>query len=218
MSQESIVTSMKLVEWLASKVGGLKMRSDGRALTAAVCFGVAQEHHVAMVSLCTLKQPLHASVFALARPLFEGYLRGMWLAHFATDDQVDSYHEGKIPDTASLIAALDKGLPEGQVSNLSILYKRNWKAMCGMTHAGAEHFGKWNQDGVLEPAFTEDDVGRILDFAARIGVLTIAGVATLSDQPDLWREVLQESKARMPPRYEAGADNPPQSAAEAMGI
>ena len=106
----------------------------------------------------------------LARPLFEGYLRGMWLAHFVTDDQVDRYHEGKIPDTASLIAALDKGLPEGEVSNLSILYKRNWKAMCGMTHAGAEHFGKWNQDGVLEPAFTEDDIGRILDFAALVSV------------------------------------------------
>lgn len=203
MTMEARGKSIRLVEWLAAQVDGIHLGGDVRSRTAAVCFGVAQEHHAAMVTLLVLKQPLYASVFALARPLFEAYVRGMWLAQCATDEQVERYHEGKIPDTVSLITALEKLQGGGDVSNLRKIYERSWRAMSGMTHAGAEHFSKWSDGQVLEPAYTDDDIGRILDFAARIGVLSTAGLATLSNDGELWRRVLAEGRPLMPPGYDA---------------
>ena len=203
MTIEARGQSMRLVEWLAAQVSGIRMGGNVRTRTAAVCFGVAQEHHAAMVTLVILKQPLYASAFALARPLFEAYLRGMWLAHCASDDQVDRYHQGRIPDTASLIAALEKLQGDGEVSNIRRLYERSWRAMSGMTHTGAEHFEKWSDGEVLEPDYTDDDVGRILDFAARIGVLSTAGLAMLSSEELLWRRILEDARPLMPPRYDA---------------
>lgn len=206
MTLDARAMSMRLVEWLAAQVGGVRLGGDIRTRTAAVCFGVAQEHHAAIVTLLILVQPLHASAFALARPLFEAYVRGMWLAHCASDEQVERYHQGKIPDMASLIAALGKLRGGEEMSNLRRIYERNWRSMSGMTHAGAEHFEKWRDDQVLEPAYTDDDIGRILDFAARIGLLTTAGLALLSHDNGLWKRVLEEGRLRMPPRYEAPKD------------
>lgn len=130
-------------------------------------------------------------------------MRSMWLAHCATDLQIKRYVEGKIPDMASLILAIDKlGGDEG-VSNLNKVYRRSWCAMSGMTHTGAEHSDKWSEGEVLEPAYTSDDIGRILDFAARIGVLSTAGLAHLSKDAELWRRLLDEARPLLPPRFDA---------------
>lgn len=198
---------MQLVEWLARQVGGIKLGGDLRTRAAAVCFGVAQEHHAAIVTLLALATPLSSSAFALGRPQFEAYVRGMWLAHCATDAQIEGYLQGKnLPDMATLIAALEKLQGDGEVSSLRTIYKRSWGAMSGMTHTGAEHFDKWSDGEVLEPAYTADDIGRFLDFAARVGVLSTAGLALLSHDADLWRRLLAESRAFMPPRFEAPAE------------
>jgi hypothetical protein len=197
---------MQLVEWLARQVGGVRLGGDLRTRVAAICFGVAQEHHAAIVTLLALVTPLSSSAFALGRPQFEAYVRGMWLAHCATDEQVEGYLQGKVPDMASLIAAIEKLQGDGEVSSLRTIYRRSWRAMSGMTHTGAEHFERWGDGEVLEPAFTYDDIGRILDFAARIGVLSTAGIALLSHDADLWRRLLAESRALMPPRFDAPAE------------
>lgn len=206
MAEESLHKSMQLVEWLARQVGGLRLGGDLRTRVAAICFGVAQEHHAAIVTLLALATPLTSSAFALGRPQFEAYVRGMWLAHCASDEQVDGYLQGRIPDMASLIAALKKLQGDGEVSSLRTIYRRSWRAMSGLTHTGAEHFERWSDGEVLEPAFTSDDIGRFLDFAARIGVLSTAGIAQLSHDAAVWRDVLAESRARMPPRFDAPPD------------
>ena len=133
MSIASLGISKQLVEWLAHQIGGARLRGDLRTRAAAICFGVAQEHHAALVTLLALATPLSSSAFALGRPLFEAYVRGMWLAHCATDDQIDGYLQGKIPDTASLISGIEKVQGDGQVSNLRMIYRRSWGSMSGMT-------------------------------------------------------------------------------------
>jgi hypothetical protein len=205
MSEESLGKSMQLVEWLARQVGGVRLDGEIRTRAAAICFGVAQEHHAAMVTLFILKTPLCSSAFALGRPLFEAYVRGMWLSHCATNVQIDGYLEGKIPDMASLIAALQKLQGDDEVSSLRRVYERSWRAMSGLTHTGTEHFDRWSDGEVLEPAFTSEDIGRILDFAARIGVLSAAGLAFLSRDGELWKSVLTGSRPLMPPRFDAPA-------------
>lgn len=86
-------------------------------------------------------------------------------------------------------------------ANLRKIYDRYWKTMSGFTHTGAEHSHNWSDGEVLEPSYTQDDAGRILDFAARLGVLSIAGLAQISTEPDLWKRVLEEARPLMPQRY-----------------
>lgn len=55
MIEESFRKSTHLVEWLARQVGGIQLGGDLRTRLAAICFGVAQEHHADMVTLLILK-------------------------------------------------------------------------------------------------------------------------------------------------------------------
>jgi hypothetical protein len=124
----------------------------------------------------------------------------MWLAHCATDAQVEAYLKGKIPDMLSLIVAIEKLKGTGEVSNLCTIYKRR------VTHTGVEHFDRWSDGEVLEPTNTADDICRFLDFASRFGVMAAAGLALLAQDADLWRRLLVESLALMPPRFDAAAE------------
>ena len=68
-----------------------------RSLTATAwatgsCFGIAQEHHHAIILL--LEKGLCASAFALVRPAFEAYVRGEWLALCADEEGVSRFLNG----------------------------------------------------------------------------------------------------------------------------
>ena len=204
MAEESLRKSVVLAEWLSRQIAGTRLAGDVRTRAAAVCFGVALEHHAAIVTLLRLAMPLYSSVFALGRPLFEAYVRAMWISLCATDKQIESYLQGRIPDMASLIAALQKLQGGNEISSLRKIYDTSWRAMSGLTHTGAEHLERWGTGEVLEPDFQPDDVARILDFSARIGTLSTMGIAMLSkDDPELWKRVREESRQLMPPRYDA---------------
>jgi hypothetical protein len=112
------------------------------------------------------------------------------------------YLEGKIPDMSSLIAGLEKVPDDGEASNLRAIYKRSWRAMSGLTHGGAEHFDYWSDGGVLEPAHTAGDVGRFLDFAARIGVVTAISLVDMSGDTALCERLMAGSLSRMPQRFD----------------
>jgi hypothetical protein len=64
------------------------MSHGDRVRAAAASFGIARDHHGSIVHL--MKWSLHSSSFALLRGLFEAYVRGLWLRHCATEQQIDA--------------------------------------------------------------------------------------------------------------------------------
>jgi hypothetical protein len=87
--------STELAAWIKSSLSGITFPRDDRKLFAAACFTVVQDHHSTIVHLIGIGTPSPA--FCLARSVYEGYIRGAWLAHCATEQQAQEFIEGKEP-------------------------------------------------------------------------------------------------------------------------
>jgi len=162
---------------------------------AGSCLGIAQDHHHAIVVL--LDARLYASCFALLRVAFEAYVRGEWLALCATDTQVRKFLNGREPPNIDkLLGALERkdAFKEGR---LSLIKKRNWKALCGYTHTGGIHVQRWNTSDGIEANYSIAELLEVLRFADIVATLSVLGVLSLADDAETSEKLLERFKARM---------------------
>src|SRR5690242_10409004 len=127
---------------------------------------MALEHFDAIfVLLYTGK--LIGSAMALLRPLVEASVRALWIVFVATDQQVEAVatdtHKFQVFDT--LIADLDRSL--GNKSTFAGLGGKNWKALCGLTHTGAEQLARrLRPEGIVDIPYDEGEIIDIMQYAA----------------------------------------------------
>jgi hypothetical protein len=169
--QARLQQSEEVLLWVHSRLEGLKIRDlphVKRLQLAMACCHVAVEHAQAIVVL--LRNGLLGSALALKRPLFEAYVRGMWLAYAATDGQVDDAGRDKFPPKfKTLTDDLEQPgkLPPGLLSDIRASW---WKRMCSLTHSGYQQIGA---------RLTPDGLGNNYEDSEVIEALTWADMITL---------------------------------------
>lgn len=170
----------------------LNIPQSPRNRAAAASFGIARDHHGAIVLL--LGQNFHSSAFALLRCLFEAYLRGLWLRHCATEEQVNAHFEGVSPPN-SLIAEIES-IPAFASGVLSEAKRANWDAMCQYTHTGGLHLKQWQTEGAIEPHFEPEELENGLTLAERYSALASLELSQMSANGDDGRAVLELIRRR----------------------
>lgn len=157
---------------------------------SVACFAVALDHHEAIILLLQQEHPLFSSALALVRPVYESYIRGMWLSHCATDAQLQSFAEGKSPpDMASLVAAVEKS-GDFTGKQLSRVYINHWHAFCSFTHTGGLQAQRWNTPEAVEPNFDPEEIEQALEFSSAFAILSAISVAVQSNNEAIAREFL----------------------------
>lgn len=182
------------VEWLRQAVHKRTLPATDCVCAAAPCFGIAQEHHHAIVRLVEIG--LNASAFALIRAAFEGYVRGEWLAQCATDSQRRQFLSDKrIPELGQMLDTLER-IPAFSEGVLSEIKKRSWGTMCSYTHTGGLHAQRWITADSIEPNYRDEEVRELLNFAEVLGSLAVLGTLSLANEVNLANRVLIEFKNR----------------------
>jgi len=177
--EEAIAESQEL----ALSIYGLRFNGDRRTRTALACFAIAQQHHSAILILLRNRPPVHASAFALLRPLLEATLRGEWVYYCATDKQVTAFLEkekGQM-DMSSLLRSLEQQLDLKDAH--AILYQKAWPLLSSMTHSFAGQISMWFGRTSIEPSYPEDLVQELINWSGKIlklGVATIQNLSTSS--------------------------------------
>jgi hypothetical protein len=182
-------------EWLRLAVHEKSLPANNRVRAAGSCLGIAQDHHHAIIVL--LGARLYASCFALLRVAFEAYVRGEWLALCATDTQVQEFLKGQEPpkiDELLEALALKEAFKEGL---LSLIKKRNWKALCGYTHTGGIHVQRWNTSDGIEANYSTAELLEILRFSDIVATLSALGVLYLADDAENSEKLLERFKVRV---------------------
>lgn len=158
---------------------GLQLRGDSRSRVALACFAVAQQHHSAILILLDRPNPLQATAFALLRPLMEATLRGEWVLHCATDDQVKTFVLGgkQQLDMASVIRALEKINPGSEAHR--ILYQDNWKIVSAYTHTFEYQIQHWLSDGEVCPAYDPSQLAWLLNAGTGCFRLCVSSIQSL---------------------------------------
>jgi hypothetical protein len=172
----------------------IEMWQTEKNRAAAASFGIAQDHHAAIVFL--MKNTFYSSSFALLRSLFEAYLRGLWLKHCATDTQIFAFFRGGEPPK-TMIAEIEstEAFTDGVLSRLK---KKNWSAMCAFTHTGGLHLQRWQSRDCVEPTFAPEELEECLNCAELLGAMAGLELVQLSKSGADGADVLQLIQKRWP--------------------
>lgn len=160
-------------------LNGLELKGDTKSRVAIACFAIAQQHHSAILILIDRPNPLHATAFSLLRPLMEATLRGEWVLHCATDEQVRNFALGgkQQLDIASVIKALEKLYPGSEAHR--ILYQDNWKNLSSYTHGFEHQVQHWLADGDVRPDYKPDQVAWLLNAGTACFRLCVSSILSL---------------------------------------
>lgn len=187
---------LKAAEDLISRIGrqieGIDIPATDRNRIAAGCFHQALEHHEAIVHL--VRRNLLGSAMALVRPLFEVYVRGIWLGKCASRAELTAFQRGKISKTFDVVVKEIESHEGYNVGVLSEVKRNSWSAMNDFTHGGALQVIRRITSDSITPNYASEEVTDALNFAGVIGILSTSEVALLAGRQDIAVALLEEMK------------------------
>lgn len=192
MPQIFITKAFELHDWIAQRLNGLDIPRERRILLAVSCYDVVIEHHVGIATL--LRSRINGSAFALVRPIFETFVRGVWLRRCATEDQINQFISDKLDLCFyQLLESIEK-LDAYQDGTLSNLKKSAWRAMNGYTHGGMQQAGRRTNGAYIEPDFPPEEIVEVVKLAGTFALLAFQQIAFEAARMDLVNEALERLK------------------------
>jgi len=181
--EPQIRESEHFIQWLASEIDGLGIPTNDRSRLAAACLDTALEHHKAIMLLTA--NVLYGSAAALVRPLFEAFVRGVWLFHAASDEEIEQFKDDKLNKTfGELIDDLESREPF-DCGTLSHVKKVSWKAMNSLTHTGLSQVARRITSDAIKPNYTDAELKDVLETANSIGVFAAVAIAYVASDQEL---------------------------------
>jgi len=152
-------------------------------LQVAYCH-LALEHHFAISSLVESK--MLSSAFALARPLFEALVKGLWLFYCATDEQLERYASGKELDQIGPLLDDLNGRPIEPIvlHSLSLVKTKYWKTLSSLTHIGHTQLRNWINPTGVAPGYPSAAVHELANFASFMALTVGRELALRADNDE----------------------------------
>jgi len=172
---EMLETSKRHAQEVFSRLYGIPVENDDKSRVALACYGIAQQHHAAIILLLDQPHPLLSSALSLLRSLFEATFRGAWVGHCATDEQAANLLSGdkKQIDMASIISVLLRDLKSTEHADF---YKKAWPALSACTHTYEHQLLPWLIDQDITPSYQSGQIEWVLKRATEALNIVEAGV------------------------------------------
>jgi hypothetical protein len=188
---------LELIRWIDENTAGLSFQTGDRNLLAVGCFDVAIEHQAAIALLHSSE--LYGSAFALLRVLAEALVRGMWLLHCASEEELKKFKRGKIDYTfGELVKAVEEAVGD-PLQVLSGFKKTAWTPLNGFTHTGFHQVSRRHKPGRVEASFSDEDLAKGLGVAGALGMIAAGQLAGLSDRKELLAPFFERMEAYAKP-------------------
>lgn len=182
-----IKSALTDAEWLSAALHEKEHSATARNRAAIPCLLIAQQHHHSILLL--IGEKLYASAYALLRSSLESYVRGMWLALCASDEEVKEFWAGTVPPNLKHLIRRLEHLPSFTGGALSKITNEFFSELCDFTHTGGLHVHRWNASMHIEPTYEPEEIAYVLTSAEIIGSLAVIGTATIANDVELARSV-----------------------------
>ena len=172
----------KLLAKIDRELDGLSFDSKDRNNLSAALFDVAIEHSKAIVVL--FENSLNASSYALARPMFESFVRAAWIQHCACDEQITNLIKNdKFPlYFGKMLESVEK--ERNWVGTLSNAKKTALRNMHSYTHGGMQIVARRFKDGNLFHAIDKEEIDGVIKFVALLAFLSFNEIALITKTSD----------------------------------
>jgi hypothetical protein len=169
-TDEILTNTRNLLATIDKEIEGIELDSNDRNVLSGSLFDVALDHSKAIVLL--LENSIYASAYALARPIFESFVRAAWIQHCASDSEITLIIErdefklsfGKMLDAVENEREWPKTLTE--------LKRSVWNSMHSYTHGGLQLISRRLKNGFIEHDADEQEVAGLLQIVALISFLS----------------------------------------------
>lgn len=128
----------------------------------------------------------------LARPMFDTYVRGLWLLNYASEEELNNFLTGKCPDFKQLLNAIGNEAETGGAWIHAIAVS-NRKAFHDLTHGGVEHLLRRITVNSIEPNYPEEELIRLMHIQIEIQIAI--GDTLLASSNNLEAREILESMA-----------------------
>ncbi len=154
-----------LGRWLHKKTNNRRYPGGVRARTAHAI--LQQTLDIDDAILILLEARLPGPALALARPLFEGYVRGFWILGYASDKEIEKFNNGTPPDLPRILKAIgNDNISGGEwIQNSK---NAHWIAFCDLTHGGSEHVKRRTTLHTVEPKYPERELEGLVRYGIEV--------------------------------------------------
>lgn len=183
MLTERILNAQRLSSWLLENQPQ-ETKATNRNRISGAFFNIALDHHVAVVFL--MANYMVSPAFALARSIWEAYLRGLWAKELATDSDLGKFIVGQgDPKMVSIIKAI-KSHPDLDLENtIAKLHDEAWEPLNSYGHGGSLQVQRWITGESVEAAHTDDEVADLLRFINHVAFRACVALVELAEADHL---------------------------------
>ena len=188
---QSIKQAKEFSIWLHEKTNEKKISSAIRVQTGAAILQLSLD--LADAILVLLEANLPGPALTLARPLFEGYVRGVWLLEFASDNEVEKFNNGKCPLFRELLNAIGNG----DTSGGAWMYANknaNWNSFNELTHGGSEHVKRRSTQEAVEANYPEVEIEALVQFGIEVRIRIGAELLSLMNDEIAIEQLNEKAK------------------------
>ncbi len=164
----ALITQAKdLTLWLHQHTNEKSVPNTIRATTGLSILQLSMDIADAIVVLLSARLP--GPALSLARPLFEGYVRGHWLLLWASDAEIERFNNGICPNFPALMKAIGTDAESGGAW-IHANKTANMTAFHDLTHGGSEHVKRRITSSAIEPSYPEQELEGLVKFGIEVRV------------------------------------------------
>ena len=172
-----------LHDWITKSLDDLEISRERRILLSVSCYDIVIEHHIGIAAL--LKSNINGSAFALVRPLFETFVRGVWLRNCASENEIEKYVSDRLDKKFyQLIEEVEK-VDGFQDCVLRGLKDSAWKAMNSYTHGGIQQAGRRSTGAYIEPDYSEEEITEVIKVSGSFALLAFQQIVLEAGENEL---------------------------------
>lgn len=163
-------------QWMTERVSltdGITFETTNRLRVAVALLHLSLEHQTGIHTLVNLG--VIGSAFALLRPQFEAYIRGVWYHRCAADAQVSSFIGGEQPPRIGILIEEIEKLEAFDEKSLSSTKRQLWSKLNDFTHGGTTQVKARCTVDEITQNYNEEHIANLLTASASISLA--AGVA-----------------------------------------
>lgn len=196
MSIDSRITEAKGIHiWLEQHINSLtSFNATDRLRLSVALFDLVHEHSKA-VCLLLDRAPAHrltGSAFALVRPTFETFVRGLWLRHCATDSEIAGFaNDDKIDKKIDNLLQKIESKDGYDVGVLSCIKNSVWRAMCSYTHGGQFQVVRRITTEGITPSYPDNEIEAVVRVVTGYALLAAYEVFDIASRKDLKELVVE---------------------------
>lgn len=164
---ELIFQAEALTQWLHENTNDKSFADTTRSKTGLAILQLTMDIADAIIVL--LENRLPGPALSLGRPLFEGYVRGIWLLHYASEAQIESFNDRKVPQFPALIKAIGVDAESGGAW-IDETKRKDLPGFHDLTHGGSEHVKRRSAAGVIEPCYPETELDELVKLGIEVRI------------------------------------------------